>query len=387
MIIKHGLISCDSHVQLDRDNYTSRMSKKKWGDLIPQLVERSEDERLVHRWSVYGKVLRRSSARSGSACNCPAAMDGWPDRIIYPQRWDDVPDKVYVPQQRLGALDRDGVDGEVLFPNDPGWFYDYGDADFELACVRAYNDGLAEWSRVSDRYIGLAMVPYLSGMKTAVAEVERAIGNGHRGILMLAEPSLTLEGLRHISDPYWDPLWNACESLGVPVNVHASGGLSDRLSYPRWNGYSAKQWHAAITTPLGAWPAQIIPNLVFSGILQRHRRLKWVFAEAGIGTVVYVRRACDHEWERRQLWKEGLTVRPTELLWEQVYINFWFEKIGIQMRHEIGVNNIMWESDYPHVASPYPDSWKLVEHTVDGVPDEERKKLLWANAVNLYGLA
>jgi len=363
------------------------MSKDQWGEKIPQVMEVTEGDRLVHRWSVYGKISSRSSARSGSACNCPAAMEGWPSQIIYPQRWEDVPQKVYLPEARLKALDEDGVDGEVLFPNDPGWFYGHRNAAFELACVQAYNDGVAEWARASDRYIPLVMVPYLGGIKTAVAEVERAIKIGHRGIMMLAEPSLSIKGLNHISDPYWDPLWAACESLGVPVHVHASGGITDKLNYPRWEGYTAKQWHAAITTPLGAWPSQIIPNLVFSGILYRYPRLAWVFAEAGIGTVCYVRRACDHEWERRQLWKKGLDLRASEVISRQIYVNYWFEKVGIQMRDEIGVDNIMWESDYPHVASPYPHSWRLVEQTVEGVPEDERKKILWANAVRLYGLS
>jgi predicted TIM-barrel fold metal-dependent hydrolase len=313
-------------------------------------------------------------------------MEGWPKEIVYPQRWEDVPKKVYVPEARLRALDTDGVDAEVLFPNDPGWFYEYGDADFEFDCVRAYNDAVAEWAEESERYIPLAMVPFLSDIKTAVGEVERAIKAGHRGIMMLAEPSLSIRGASHISDRSWHTLWDACETLGVPVHVHASGGLTDKLSYPRWEGYTAKQWHAAITTPFGAWPSQIIPNLIFSGILHRHPRLVWVFAEAGIGTVTYVRRACDHEWESRKLWKKGLDLRPSELVRRQVYINFWFEKAGIQTREEIGVDNIMWESDYPHVASPYPHSWSLVEHTVQGVPEDERNKMLWENATRLYNL-
>ena len=71
------------------------------------------------------------------------------NRKYYPQRWEEVPLEVYDPAQRLKALDRDRVDAEVLFPNGPGATFFYGDADFELACVRAYNDALAEYRRVS----------------------------------------------------------------------------------------------------------------------------------------------------------------------------------------------------------------------------------------------
>jgi predicted TIM-barrel fold metal-dependent hydrolase len=68
-------------------------------------------------------------------------------------------------------------------------------------------------------------------------------------------------------------------------------------------------------------------------------------------------------------------------------VDFWFEKAGVEMRHEIGVDNIMWESDFPHVSSLYPESWRLVESTLEGVSEAERRKMLWENAVKLYRLA
>ena len=119
---------------------------------------------------------------------------GDPLRKTFPQRWDEVPPKSSTTRSSgsrpwIG----DGVDGEVLFPNDPvqsGTFFQ-GDAEFELACVQAYNDGLAEWRELSDRYIPLAIIPYLSGVEVAAKEVRRAVKKGHRGVVMLAEPSRT----------------------------------------------------------------------------------------------------------------------------------------------------------------------------------------------------
>jgi predicted TIM-barrel fold metal-dependent hydrolase len=204
---------------------------------------------------------------------------------------------------------------------------------------------------------------------------------------MLAEPSVTVPGLKHISDEFWSPLWAACEDLQLPINIHASGGLGGKLGLPRWPGYAPNEYHAAFTIPCGALPAQQIANLVFSRVLYRHPRLQWVFAESGIGPINYIRQACDHEWERRRLWTEGLLLRPSEVIRRQIFVDFWFERAGVQMRHEIGVDNIMWESDFPHVSSPYPESWKLVESTLEGVPEGERRKMLWENATRLYHLA
>src|ERR1041385_8100055 len=179
MEIKFGLISSDSHGQLGKDAYTSRMSKQKWGDRIPHVIE-VRDEKFrdpVERWIVNGEI------QGGNVCNCPTAMG---NRGDYPQRWEEVPQEVYDPAKRLEALDRDGVDGEVLFPNGPGGTFFYDDAAFELACVRAYNDALAEFRRVSDRFIPLAALPFMSPIETIVAEVERAVKAGHNGINMLS---------------------------------------------------------------------------------------------------------------------------------------------------------------------------------------------------------
>ena len=384
MEVKYGLISCDSHAQLDRDAWTSRMSKARWGDRIPQVVEVREEgfDFPVERWTINGK------ARGDSVCNCPAAMEGGVERGYYPRRWDEVPPKVYDPRERLKALDEDGVDGEVLFPNTPiqNFAFLQGDAAFELECVQAHNDALAEWRQVSDRYIPVAIIPYLSEIDVVVAEVERAVKRGHRGIVMLAEPSMTKKGLRSLNDPYWYPLWAACQDLGIPVHWHGSAGLAEQLSLPRWKGFTRNEFHTVSTSRLCATPAQLIPNLILSGILDRYPRLKWVCAETGLGWVSYVIEACDHEWERRHLWTEGVLTRPSELFRRQIYVDFWYEMAGIELRHIVGVENIMWESDYPHIASTYPRSWKFVEKTLNGVAQGERRKMLYENALRLYGL-
>jgi len=384
MEIKYGLISCDSHAQPDKDAFTSRMSKAKWGDAIPHLMETADKahmavafDRPVQRWVVNGQIVGNRGV-----VNCPTVMDD-PMRKYFPQHWDEVPSYVYNPVDRLGALDKDGIDAEILFPNDPvqsGCFFQ-GSAEFELDCVRAYNDALAEWREVSDRYVPLAVIPYMSGIDVTVAEVQRAVHKGHRGIVMLVEPSQNLEGLKHFNDPYWDPLWAACQALDVPIHWHASGGL--RLSMPRWSGYTRNQEQAVGPSGGFSVQAQFIPNLIFSGVLDRYPRLKWVCAETGLGWVNYILDGCDHEWERRHLWTEGILTRPSELFRRQIYVDFWYEEAGIRQRHHIGIENIMWESDYPHSTSTYPESWQFVNRTLAGVPEDEKKQLLYGNAMRV----
>ena len=379
MQIKFGLISSDSHGQLGKDAYKSRMSEQKWGEKIPHLVEVREDKFAfpVERWMVNGEI------QGGNVCNCPTAMK---ERSYYPQRWEEVPLEVYDPTHRLEALDRDRVDAEVLFPNGPGGTFFYGDPEFELDCVRAYNDALAEFRRASDRFIPLAALPYMSSIETIVGEVERAVQTGHMGINLLADPSVAVPGLKNLSDSFWQPLWNICQELGIGVHLHASAGLAGKLSLPPWKGYTRRQSHCVSTLRNFCTATQFVPYLIFSGMLDKFPRLNWVFAETGLGWVSSVLEACDCEWEKRHLWTEGILTRPSELFRRQIYVDFWFETVGIQLRDCIGVDNILWESDFPHITSTYPNSWNAVEHSLAGVSAAEREKVLFRNAARLYRL-
>ena len=404
MEIKYGLISCDSHGQLHKDAWIERMPKK-WGEKIPQVRETSDKkylavdwgDKVFERWFVNGEMMGNRGV-----CNCPTVMQDpkWGEpgahRKYFPQRWSDVPDYVYDPGKRLAALDKDGVDAEVLFPDDPVvfGFFQGKDAAFELDATKAYNDGIAEWRRISDRYIPLAVPPMLGGIETTVAEVERSVKIGHKGITMLAEPSTVGLGafpglglpagltLPHFNDRYWDPLWVSCQDMNIAVHWHASAGV--RLEAPMWNGYTRNEGQAVGPTQSFSAIAQFIPNLIFSGNLDRYPMLKWVCAETGLGWVNYIIEGCDHEWERRHLWTEGIVDRPSDLFRRQILVDFWYEKAGVELRHNIGINNVMWESDYPHSTSTWPESWDFVNRALAGVPQDERDQMIYKNALALY---
>ncbi|MBM2811576.1 MAG: Amidohydrolase [Chloroflexi bacterium] len=400
MDIKYGLISADSHVVVDRDAFTRRMSKARWGELAPQVVEVEGRNGLVDRWRIHGDSIRLNNP----LVNCPAAMDqsaakparrgegegsAFGGQVKYPQHWDEVPLKAYAPAERAKALDDDGVDAEVLFPNDPAHnFIQWLDPEYELACVQAHNDALSEWTRVADRFIPLVMIPYLSDIDVVVSEVARAAQNGHRGINMFPRPGDSGGGVKDFTDPYWDPLWATCQDLGLPVHVHGPAGLGgDGWGAPGWEGITPPVLHTYWGIPAAVAPAAVIPHVIFSGIAERFPRLNWVLAECGIGAINYAADGCQHAWETLHLWTDGLLTPPREIIRRQMHANFYYEVIGIQQRDSIGVDNIMWESDYPHVVSSYPHSWETVEQTLQGVPEADRKKLLYQNAMRVYHLA
>ena len=235
------------------------------------------------------------------------------------------------------------------------------------------SDGVAEWRQISDRYIPLAVAPYLGGIETTVGEVERAVKIGHKGLVMMAEPSTMGVGLKHFNDRYWDPLWASCQDMNIAIQWHASAGV--RLDTPQWKGFTRNESQAVGPVQGFSSIAQFIPNLIFSGVLDRYQTLKWICAETGLGWVNYILEGCDHEWERRHLWTEGIVDRPSDLFRRQIYVDFWYEKAGVELRHKVGIHNIMWESDYPHSTSTWPESWDFVNRTLAGVPQEDRDQI------------
>ena len=109
MELKYGLISVDDHVQETPDTWTSYMSTQKWGDLIPHLEEQADGSQV---WMVEGRAVDEDSVAQTGAIMA--------DRNQTPRRWDEVPQAAYVPSQRLGAMDADGVDCQVLYPSVAG---------------------------------------------------------------------------------------------------------------------------------------------------------------------------------------------------------------------------------------------------------------------------
>lgn len=397
MEIKYGLISCDDHMQLGKDHWVTHMSKEKWGDDIPQMWPTQDPKHMAVDWDepdTWRWFVKGESTSPRGVANCPTAMQDpkWGEagerRKYFPQRFSDIPKSVYEPLERVKAMDQDGIDAAILFANDPlqsGTVFQ-GSAEFELAVVQAYNDGGAEWHAASDRLLPLVMIPYLGGIETTVAEVERSYKNGLKtGIMMLSEPRHNNKALKHFNDPYWNPLWAACENLGIPVHWHGSGGL--RMQIPQWNGYTRNEAQAYGPSANFSAQAQFLPNVMFSGVVDNYPGLNWVCAETGLGWVNYILEGCDHEWERRHLWTEGMTSRPSELFHRQFYVDFWYENAGVELRHKIGLKNIMWEADFPHSTATFPESWKFVDNTMAGVPQNERNMLQYQNAVDLYNLA
>ena len=265
-------VSVDDHVQEPPDLWTRRLSRNRFGDRIPH-VERHANG--AERWVADGQPLL-----GGKVASAGALM---PDRNREPRCWEEVPAAAWSPAERLKAMDAAGITFSVLFPTVAGMageaFGRLDDPGLETACVQAYNDWLLEeWASASPRFIPQCIVP-IWPPAAAAAEMQRAVAKGHRGIVFPALP-MHLRDVPHVSDPEYDPVWSACEEMGVPVSLHA--GASPQLLYPAFSGLAPALSEAvdAVTRPMSS--VYVLSLLSFSRVLLRHPRLRLVFAESAL---------------------------------------------------------------------------------------------------------
>ena len=375
--MKYKVISTDDHLQEAADTWTARMSKQKWGDKIPQVVSNDDG---TDSWSLWGEKRRPQGVA--------VVLGAMPDTTKPPDRWEEVPKSTYVPSERLKAMGQDGVDVHTFFGNVSGIAGNtfsapnFADEEFRLECIRAYNDfQIDEWADpYPGRFITLAQVP-LWDVEKAKAELWRNKKRGIHGICFAFPQQFKYP---HIADRYWDPFWEAAVEADLPVNLHIGSGGSQGM--PAFEGHPAMLSLADGSVKIISANIQVMSTIVFSGILERFPQLKMVSAESGLGWVPYMLETADHQWERQQLWRLGMSAKPSEYFHRQCYVQFWYEVVGLKMREHIGLDNIMWESDFPHPTCTWPDSQEYIKRGTAEMTAEERHKVLVGNAVKLYHL-
>jgi predicted TIM-barrel fold metal-dependent hydrolase len=255
------------------------------------------------------------------------------------------------------------------------------DPEFHLAGVRAYNSWLADaFVRVApERLVGLAAMPAL-GADAAVAELERATELGLRGAWLLTLPSAgpTLS-------PDDEPFWDAAQALGVAVHLHVR--LLRRIVKPSPKGIRGDTlWGLAGN---GAQACMTdLPDIVASGVHDRFPRLTWVAAETGAGWLPYILEQLDDRWWRNRGWLPvRLAHEPSHYFRRNWRATFMVDHVAVANRETIGVDNLMWSTDYPHHGCDWPETRRVAAALFRDVPTAERAKLCAGNAARLYGLA
>jgi predicted TIM-barrel fold metal-dependent hydrolase len=219
------------------------------------------------------------------------------------------------------------------------------------------------------------MVPFWD-IEASVAEVERTAAKGAKSISFVEAPHKI--GLPSFHTDHWDPLLRACEEAGLPLSMHfGSGGLPQGLAP------DGDLFIGIALFGLNSMMATV--DLLMSEVFYKFPKLKVALSEGGIGWMPYLLERIDYSFGRHKYWCNiNADKLPSELFREHIYGCFISDQSGIEQRHRIGVDNIMFESDYPHSDSNWPHTRKLLaEHLVD-VPDDEARKIVELNARTLY---
>ncbi|HVN29531.1 MAG TPA: amidohydrolase family protein [Candidatus Binataceae bacterium] len=281
------------------------------------------------------------------------------------------------PQLRLKDQARDGVQGEVLY-GILGASMRLKDDEASTEMIRIYNEWLAGFCRTNPgRFAGLASIPGHS-IEAAVAEIKRVAKEGAlKGIDIANRPDI-----QPFWDPVWEPLWAAAEEARLPVHLHTIGGAFPDLS--KFPPKTARAAFATLITSFQMYMAVPLMAIIFAGVFEHHPHLKMVIGESGIGWLPYVLDHMDLEWED-QFADLDLKMKPSEYWHRQCYATYQSDRIGIKMLDEIGEDNIMWGSDFPHPDGIWPDSQEYIQRELGHLPAATRRKIVCTNAAKLYG--
>ena len=388
------IISVDDHVVEPPDLWTSRLPKK-YADRTPRVerdrarfhfeggtfsYEKGGDEGDWCDWWIYDDLIYPFPKLSAAV--------GFDELDVTPVTFDDIRPGCWKQPERLADMDVNHVEASICFPNTlPRFcgqtFYERGDKDLALLCVQAYNDWIIdEWcgGAGKGRLIPLTMVP-LWDAKLAADEVHRCADKGSHAVTFSENPHPL--GLPSIHTGYWDTLFTACQETESVLCMHI--GSSSKMPSTSPDAPFIISSTLTFSNAMGS-----LLDFVFSGTLERFPDLKLAYSEGQVGWMPYVLERADKLWEERSDNSFGTSLpnRPTSYIPDRVYGCIFDDETGLRNRDVIGMDQICFETDYPHADSTFPRSKEVATEICEkaGLDTDETYKLLRGNAIRAFGL-
>ena len=365
------LVSVDDHVIEPAHMFEGRVERK-YADAAPRFVRRDDG---TMAWRYEGQEILNTALN---------AVAGRPKEEFgaEPTCIEEIRSGCYDIGDRIMDMNAGGVLGSLNFPSFPRFcgqlFLDTADRDQAAAMVRAYNDWhIDEWAGTHPgRIIPLAL-PMLWDPQASAAEVRRVAGKGCHAVSFSSSPYDL--GLPSLYSDHWDPFWAACADEGTIVCMHLGSNSKPPITSP-----DAPIELVYTLSPISLFSAAA--DLLWSGIFLKFPTLKVALSEGGIGWLPYFQERVDYIHSHTQYWT-GTDLkgrRPSELFAEHVVLCFIDDRVGVENRRHLNMDNITWECDYPHSDSTWPLAPEVLMNSLGGVSDEEIDKMTHLNAMRHF---
>ena len=368
------VIDADGHV-IEPLGLWEQYTERKYHHRLPRPVV---DENGLFCYVVDDTLLMRTaSSLSTQPSGSGPKLDAKKDEGDYPETvraggWDA--------KARIEDMDLDGMGLAFLYPTMAFFLPEVPDVELQIALCRAYNDWLAEHCKTCpDRLKGIALLP-LEDVGASIQELERCTERyGFRGAFVRPNPY----GGRLIQSPAYEPLWACAESLGVPITVHE--GVSDRLP-----ALGRERSESPVLQHLFSHPFEQMTAcaaLIFSGVMERHPNLNFVFLESGCGWLPYWLERMDSHAENWAHKIHGLTSKPSETFARQCFISMDpDDECAPFVLAQMGTDSMVWASDYPHTDHEFPGAVRSTREILARSPEGAEEKVLQINPARLYRL-
>ena len=393
------IIDCDSHFTEPPDLWTSR-APSVWRDRVP--VQKTVDG--VTAWYLNDEVW----ASTGGNTIRTGREKVLGSHVVQP--FDVVDRSAWNVKERLELLDAMDVQAQIIYPNGVGFSSNHvfaiEDTDQRTAVLRMYNDFYVDMQEESGhRLFPQAMLP-IWDMDLTIQEMERLLDKGIRGFTLSDKPEMI--GLAELPDPYFEPMWDLFNQSGAVANFHiGAGARREELEAMRkqsvdhdelrgipavpstfWHSFGKQRRLAIHATQMYMSNVRIIVNLCMSNMFDRYPNLKVVSAESGIGWVPFILESLEYQLDEMVTTVEerGLAQRrPSDYFRDHIYVMFWYEHVGpTKLIEDVGVNNVMVETDVPHPTCLYPGAKEHFAKVMSHLDPHVRRRVLQDNAAELY---
>jgi len=379
----HVVISADTHGGADLWDYKPYLASKyhdefdHWAAGIEQ-AQRQQAERF--------KAVGRDRSTNNVGIDGDPEVDG---------------DRNYSMERRLREQHADGVIAGVIFPNTQPPFAPASSSQFEApayrdnfeqrwAGLRAHNRWMLDHvGEAPGEWVGIAQI-FLGDVEGSVKEIEWAAENGFRGGIIVpgAPPDSPFDPLY---SKIYEPIWDACAANNMTLNHHAGGAT------PNFGSHFPTSL-AVFMLEVSWWSHRALWHLMFAGVFERHPELRWVNTETGTAWVPDTLERLDNFYERMKFSKYGsesifggmavaeMSLKPSEYWQRQCWVGASFLRpIEVEVAQKLGVDRVMWGSDYPHIEGSHPYTKEHLRLTFANMTEDETTQILTRNAAEVYG--